>query len=133
MDWRPSSRAAADPLASESPNIKVIRILSWDPGSVNVVVGAARVGELGAHLGELGVAFFAGEFGGVVRIEAVPAGEILAVEERAETGGWLGLGGAEDGEGDDGEEREDEPSGEAERGEGRGNGEVHGVLGRGCA
>ena len=46
-----------------------------------------------AHLGELGVAFFAREFGDVVGVEAVPAGEILAVEERAETGGWFGFGG----------------------------------------
>ena len=84
-------------------------------------------GELGAHLGELGVAFFAREFGGVVGIETVPAGEILAVEERAETGGWFGLGGAEDGERGDSGEGEDEPRDEAERGGGRGNGEVHGV------
>ena len=84
-------------------------------------------GELGAHLGELGVAFFAGEFGGVVWVEAVPAGEILAVEEGAETGGWFGLGGAERGERDDGGEGEEEARDESQRGGGRGNGEVHGV------
>ena len=84
-------------------------------------------GELGAHLGELGVAFFAREFGGVVGVEAVPAGEILAVEERAETRGWLGLGGAERGERGDGCEGEDEPRDESQRGGRRGNGEVHGV------
>jgi len=44
-----------------------------------------------------------------VRIEAVPAGKVPAVEERAETGGWFGLGGAERGERGDGDEGEDEP------------------------
>jgi hypothetical protein len=44
-----------------------------------------------------------------VRIEAVPAGKVPAVEERAETRGWLGLGGAEDGERGDSDEGEDEP------------------------
>ena len=82
------------------------------------LLDAPVLGELGAHLGELGVAFFAREFGGVVWVEAVPAGEILAVEERAETGGWLGLGGAEDGERGDGDEGEEEARDEAERGGG---------------
>jgi len=53
-----------------------------------------------------------------VGVEAVPAGEILAVEERAETRGWLGFGGAEDGERGDSGEGEDEPRDEAERGGG---------------
>ena len=79
---------------------------------------APVLGELGAHLGELGVAFFAGEFGGVVWVEAVPAGEIVAVEERAETGGWFGLGGAERGERGDSGEGEEEARDEAERGGG---------------
>ena len=63
---------------------------------------------------------------------ALPAGEIVAVEERAETGGWFGLGGAERGERGDSGEGEEEARDEAERGGGRGNGEVHGVLDRGC-
>ena len=79
---------------------------------------APVLGELGAHLGELGVAFFAREFGGVVRVKAVPAGEVLAVEERAETGGWFGLGGAERGERGDSGEGEEEARDEAERGGG---------------